>query len=227
LRGFQLIDEIKVELEKRCPRTVSCADILTAAARDATILAGGPFWEVPFGRKDGKISLAKEANLVPQGHENITGLIGFFKERGLDMLDLVTLSGSHTIGRSTCYSVMNRIYNFNGTGKPDPSLSIYYLKMLRKRCKKDLDLVHLDVITPRTFDTTYYTNLKRKVGLLSTDQLLFSDERTGPFVEAFATQAFLFTSQFAVSMVKLGNVQVLTRPNEGEIRVNCNYVNHV
>ncbi|CAJ2649402.1 unnamed protein product [Trifolium pratense] len=227
LRGFQLIDEIKVELEKRCPRTVSCADILTAAARDATILAGGPFWEVPFGRKDGKISLAKEANLVPQGHENITGLIGFFQERGLDMLDLVTLSGSHTIGRSTCYSVMNRIYNFNGTGKPDPSLSIYYLKMLRKRCKKDLDLVHLDVITPRTFDTTYYTNLKRKVGLLSTDQLLFSDVRTGPFVEAFATQPFLFTSQFAVSMVKLGNVQVLTRPNEGEIRVNCNYVNHV
>jgi peroxidase len=87
--------------------------------------------------------------------------------------------------------------------------------MLRKRCKKDLDLVHLDVITPRTFD------------LLSTDQLLFSDGRTGPFVEAFATQPFLFTNQFAVSMVKLGNVQVLTRPNEGEIRVNCNYVNHV
>ncbi|CAL5199608.1 unnamed protein product [Lathyrus oleraceus] len=227
LRGFGMIDEIKTELEKRCPRTVSCADILTAAARDATILAGGPFWEVPFGRKDGRISLTKEANLVPQGHENITGLLAFFQERGLDMLDLVTLSGSHTIGRSTCYSIMNRIYNFNGTGKPDPSLSVYYLKLLRKRCKKDLDLVHLDVITPRTFDTTYYKNLVRKVGLLSTDQLLFSDARTGPFVEAFATQPFLFDSQFSVSMVKLGNVQVLTRPNEGEIRVNCNYVNHV
>lgn len=227
LRGFQLIDDIKSELERRCPRTVSCSDILTAAARDATILAGGPFWEVPFGRKDGKISLSKEANLVPQGHENITSLLEFFKERGLDMLDLVTLSGSHTIGRSTCHSFMNRLYNFNGTRKPDPSLNIYYLKLLRKRCKRVLDLVHLDVITPRTFDTTYYTNLKRKVGLLSTDQSLFSDSRTAPFVEAFATQPFLFTSQFAVSMVKLGNVQVLTRTGEGEIRVNCNYVNHV
>ncbi|KAK7312792.1 hypothetical protein VNO77_36933 [Canavalia gladiata] len=227
LRGFQLIDDIKSELERRCPRTVSCADILTAAARDATLLAGGPFWEVPFGRKDGNISLAREANLVPHGHENITALIAFFQERGLDMLDLVTLSGSHTIGRSTCYSFMDRIYNFNGTGKPDPSLNVYYLKLLRKRCKRELDLVYLDVITPRTFDTTYYTNLIRKVGLLSTDQSLFSDARTAPFVEAFATQPFLFTSQFAVSMVKLGNVQVLARPNEGDIRVNCNYVNPV
>ncbi|KAL2330965.1 hypothetical protein Fmac_018546 [Flemingia macrophylla] len=227
LRGFQLIDDIKGELERRCPRTVSCADILTAAARDATLLAGGPFWEVPFGRKDGKISLAREANLVPQGHENITALISFFQERGLDMLDLVTLSGSHTIGRSTCSSFMDRICNFNGTGKPDPSLNVYFLKLLRKRCQRVLDLVHLDVITPRTFDTTYYTNLMKKVGLLSTDQLLFSDPRTAPFVEALATQPFLFTSQFSVSMVKLGNVQVLTRPNEGEIRVNCNYVNTI
>ncbi|CAL0310274.1 unnamed protein product [Lupinus luteus] len=227
LRGFQLIDEIKGQLEKRCPKIVSCADILTAAARDATILAGGPFWEVPFGRKDGKISLESEASLVPHGHENITALLEFFKERGLDILDLVTLSGSHTIGRSTCYSFIDRLYNFNGTKKPDPLLSSSFLKLLRKRCQGVMDLVFLDVITPRTFDITYYTNLKRKAGLLSTDQSLFSDARTAPFVEAFATQPFLFTSQFAVSMVKLGNVKVLTRPNEGEIRVNCNYVNAV
>lgn len=225
LRGFQLIDDIKAQLEKRCPTKVSCADILTAAARDATILAGGPFWEVPFGRKDGKISSASEANLVPHGHENVTSLLNFFQERGLDILDLVTLSGSHTIGRSTCNTFMDRLYNFNGTRKPDPSLNLSYLKLLRKRCNGVLDLVYLDVITPRSFDATYYTNLKRKVGLLSTDQSLFYDARTAPFVEAFATQPFLFTSQFAVSMVKLGNVQVLTRPNEGEIRVNCNYVN--
>ncbi|XP_028799666.1 peroxidase 7-like [Neltuma alba] len=227
LRGFQVIDDIKAEVERKCPKTVSCADILTAAARDATILAGGPFWEVPFGRKDGRISIAREASLVPQGHENITALLHFFQELGLDILDLVSLSGSHTIGRSTCNSFMNRVYNFNGTGKPDPSLNVYYLKMLKRRCKRETDLVHLDAITPRTFDNVYYTNLLRKVGLLSTDQLLYSDSRTGPFVQAFATQPFLFSSQFAASMVKLGNVHVLTRPHEGEIRTNCNYVNPV
>ncbi|KAF5445329.1 hypothetical protein F2P56_034388 [Juglans regia] len=224
LRGFQMIDDIKETLEKKCPRTVSCADILTAAARDATVFAGGPFWEVPFGRKDGRISIAKEAEMVPQGNENVTALIQLFKAKGLDILDLVTLSGAHTIGRSTCGPFLNRLYNYNGTRKPDPSLNTYYLKLLKKRCRHSTDLVYLDVITPRTFDTVFYTNLKRKAGLLTTDQDLYSDPRTAPFVEAMASQPFLFENQFLVSMTKLGNVQVLTR-NEGEVRVNCNYIN--
>lgn len=221
LRGFRVIDDIKSVLEKRCPKTVSCADILTAAARDATIFAGGPFWEVPFGRKDGRISLAKEADAVPQGHENVTALVDFFSSRGLNMLDLVVLSGAHTIGRSSCLAFEHRL------GKtPDPSLDIKYLNALRRKCGSPSNLVDLDVTTPKVFDTMYYTNLLHKKGLLSTDQLLFSDGRTSSFVSALASQPQLFESQFAVSMVKLGNMQVRTRPvDNGEIRVNCNFVN--
>jgi len=54
---------------------------------------GGPFWEVEYGRKDGVVSLAKEAELVPMGHENVTHLIEFFQSKGLNLLDLVVLSG--------------------------------------------------------------------------------------------------------------------------------------
>ncbi|KAK8952807.1 Peroxidase 7 [Platanthera guangdongensis] len=224
LRGFEVIDDIKAELEKKCPKTVSCADILASAAREATVKAGGPFWEVPYGRKDGRVSLAKEASQLPMGHENVTYLIEFFQAKGLNLLDLVVLSGSHTIGRSTCGSVQGRLYNFKGTGKPDPSINANYLNYLKRKCRWASEYVELDATTPTKFDSVYYTNLQRKMGLLLTDQLLNSDSRTALIVSALATQPMLFYQQFSVSMTNLGNVQVLTG-NEGEIRTNCNYIN--
>lgn len=225
LRGFNIIDEIKSEVEKKCPKTVSCADILVAAARDATIMVGGPFWEVPFGRKDGLISISSEANKVPHGHENVTQLIKQFETNGLNILDLVILSGSHTIGRSSCSAIQQRLFNYNNTKKSDPSIDTSYLRYLKKKCNRLDNFVHLDITTPRTFDEVYYKNLEKKTGLLATDQLLYSDQRTASLVHALASQPELFIIQFGVSMVKLGNVGVLTGKDRGEIRLNCSYVN--
>ncbi|XP_068653922.1 peroxidase 7 [Aristolochia californica] len=225
LRGFELIDEIKAEVESKCPRTVSCSDILTTAARDATLMIGGPFWEVPFGRKDGKVSLSKDADTVPMGHENVTSLIEFFQARGMNQLDLVVLSGSHTLGRSTCGSIQDRLYNYKRTGKPDSNLNSLYLNYLKRKCRWANEYVNLDASTPRKFDSMYYKNLEKKMGLLSTDQLLYSDSRTKPLVTALANQPlWLFHQQFAVSMVKLGNTQVLLG-SEGEVREHCSYRN--
>ena len=50
----------------------------------------------------------------------------------------------------------------------------------------------LDATTPKTFDNVYYINLEKKMGLLSTDQLLYSDARTSPLVSALAASHSVF-----------------------------------
>ncbi|XP_074305686.1 peroxidase 7 [Silene latifolia] len=224
LRGFNVINKIKRAVEKKCPRTVSCADILTAAARDSTYLVGGPYWSNYYGRKDGLYSIRQEAEGAPNSQESVTSLIEFYQSLGLSTLDLVILSGAHTIGKSSCGSFLPRLYNFKGTGRPDPSISPKYLNYLKRKCGNQTVYADLDPITPNAFDNTYYKNLQKNMGLLYTDQILNSDHRTARLVDTFATQPETFPNLFASSMVKLGGV-LGDAEEDGEIRYHCSRIN--
>ncbi|KAK6134851.1 hypothetical protein DH2020_031392 [Rehmannia glutinosa] len=106
VRGYDFIDRIKSLLEAECPGVVSCADIVSLVARDAIVATGGPFWRVPTGRRDGVISNASEdLAQIPAPFSNFSTLQTDFANKGLNLKDLVVLSGAHTIGISHCTAV--------------------------------------------------------------------------------------------------------------------------
>ncbi|KAL5705571.1 peroxidase [Ranunculus cassubicifolius] len=230
LRGFEVIDEIKSALEKECPRTVSCADIVAIAARDSTVLAGGPSWVVPLGRRDSQgASLSGSNNNIPAPNNTFQTILTKFKLQGLNIVDLVALSGSHTIGNSRCTSFRQRLYNQSGNGRPDFSLDQSYAAQLKTRCPRsggDQNLFVMDFVSPTKFDNFYFKNILASKGLLSSDQVLFTkSEASMELVKKYAENNELFLEQFAKSMVKMGNISPLTG-SRGQIRHNCRRINH-
>jgi len=106
LRGFQVIDAAKHALEEACPGTVSCADIVAFAARDASyILSVSDYridFNMPAGRLDGRYSNATETlDFLPSPFGNLSEPVTKFTAKGLDEEDLVVLSGANSIGRAT------------------------------------------------------------------------------------------------------------------------------
>lgn len=84
IHGFGVVDKIKSRLESECPGVVSCADLLALAAKDAVILVGGPYWDVPLGRKDSRSASFEKANTdIPLPNDGLMTLIAKFLAKGL------------------------------------------------------------------------------------------------------------------------------------------------
>ncbi|XP_044959184.1 peroxidase 1-like [Hordeum vulgare subsp. vulgare] len=230
LRGFGSVERVKAKLEAACPGIVSCADVLTLMSRDAVVLAKGPFWPVALGRRDGRVSSAIEAsNELPPASGDVPLLAKIFASKGLDLKDLVVLSGAHTLGTAHCPSFADRLYNNtggNGTyGLVDPSLDSNYADKLRLKCKSVDDRTMLSEMDPgsfKTFDTSYYRHVAKRRGLFRSDAALLFDDTTKDYVQRIATGKFddEFFKDFSASMIKMGDVGVLTGA-EGEIRKKC------
>ncbi|RZC56222.1 hypothetical protein C5167_015071 [Papaver somniferum] len=108
LRGFDVIDEIKQELEKQCPGLVSCADIIALATRDSVALSGGIKYKLPTGRRDGIISRMVDVRL-PGPSFSVQATLMALRNVGLDLDDLTTLLGAHSIGFCHCVFFINRL----------------------------------------------------------------------------------------------------------------------
>ncbi|KAK6130484.1 hypothetical protein DH2020_035777 [Rehmannia glutinosa] len=157
LAGFDVIDEIKTQLEKTCPGKVSCADIVALSARDSvSVQFNRTMWEVLTGRRDGKISRASEALAdIPSPFSKFTILRQSFANKSLTVKDLVVLSGD-----------------------ADPSLNATYAATLRSKCRNLFDnttTVEMDPGSSLTFDNHYFPTLKLQQGLFQSDAALLTN----------------------------------------------------
>ncbi|XP_058734591.1 peroxidase P7-like [Vicia villosa] len=221
-RGFEVIDEIKQAVDEACGKpVVSCADILTIAARDSVVALGGPSWKVKLGRRDSRTASRADADTdIPGPSFSHAQLLKNFENHGLNEKDLVALSGAHTIGFSRCLLFRDRIYN-------DNNIDSSFAKELQNICPRnggDSNLTPLDRVTRAKFDVLYFADLIEKKGVLHSDQELSNGGYSGALVRKYSYDTRAFYKDFAKSMIKMGNIKPLVG-NQGEVRYNCRKAN--
>ncbi|KAK6939310.1 hem peroxidase [Dillenia turbinata] len=177
LHAFYVIDIAKEEIEASCPGVVSCADILAFAARDAVSLSGGPTWDVPKGRLDGRISKANDTLQLPFPTFNISQLQQSFAQRGLSLDDLVALSEFAASLQSVC-PMHNKVKNAGA---------------------------NMDT-TPVAFDNGYFELLLQGKSLFSSDQALLTNPKTKALVSKYACSQEEFEKAFVKAMIRMSSI---------------------
>ncbi|KAF4355560.1 hypothetical protein G4B88_026846, partial [Cannabis sativa] len=171
-------------------------------------------WEVPTGRRDGKVSRKNEAQQnIPPPSFNFSRLKQNFATKGLSVHDLV----EHT--QSVAFN--NRLYNFTGKGDQDPSLDKNYAKLLKTKCPPNdkNTTVQMDPGSALKFDSSYYGVVLKHKGLFTSDAALVTNKVGRNTVQELVHQNDFFL-EFALSMKKMGAIEVLTG-TAGEIRKKC------
>lgn len=217
-QGFQTVLDAKaaVDSDPQCRHKVSCADILALAARESVYQSGGPNYTVELGRYDGRSSTTRSV-VMPDFHGNLDSLSAFFSNLGLNQTYMIALSGGHTFGAADCGFFKYR------TGGNDQSMNPSFDAQLQGTCAIQ-NFAFLDDATPVRFDNSYYRNLQNGRGLLGSDQVLYTDERSRGTVDYYAANQDTFFYDFGVAMTKLGRFRVKTAA-DGEIRRDCRYPN--
>lgn len=230
LRGQDVVDRAKAELEDQCPGVVSCADIIALAARDAIAMTNGPSFEVPTGRRDGLSSNVRDADVLPDVSDSIQVLRSKFAASGLNDRDLVLLTAAHTIGTTACFFVKDRLYSYplqGGRTGSDPSIPAAFLSELKARCAPgDFNTrVPLDRGSQGTFDDSILRNIRAGLVAIASDAALEASNATGALVGAYLGAASSsFAQDFVGAMIKMGTIGAITG-DAGEIRDVCSVFN--
>ncbi|CAL4989036.1 unnamed protein product [Urochloa decumbens] len=209
--AWDLIESLRRSVHAECGATVSCADILVVAAREAVKFVGGTInFPMPLGRLDGLApATSLEVSSIPSARtQQASVMLAKFASRGFDHpAELVLFLGAHSIGRAHCESFKDRADRQND----DFSRKLFW------HCQNDKTwLQPLDYITPDRLDTSYYANVLAGEGVLTSDMALGSDPRTRSWVEFYMNNPDNFADDFSILMGRLFTVRGGAR--RGEIR---------
>ncbi|KAL3675957.1 hypothetical protein R1sor_025905 [Riccia sorocarpa] len=221
---------IKAALETECPNTVSCADIIACAARDATVFAKGPSWPVLLGRRDSRVSRAIDADThLPFPVFRYPELVKNFAAKGFNAREMIVLSGAHTLGQAHCNAIGPNLYDYTGQDSlndTNPNLSPAFATRLKQTCPKGNKLNEVDMDRfPNKFDNLYFKEVLSNKGYMITDDELIRGKKYGRnMVQYLSKHTSSWRSEFANAMAKMSQLSPLLAP-DGEIRKNCEIIN--
>ena len=112
----------------------------------------------------------------------------------------------------------------------DPALSNVYAFLLKSICPffssqfVPTTTTFMDLITPTKLENKYYVGLSNNLGLFISDAALLTNATMKALVDSFVRSEATWKAKFARSMLKMGQIEVLTG-TQGEIRRNCRVIN--
>lgn len=135
-----------------------------------------------------------------------------------------SLAGAHTLGAARCRNFKQRLSNFDAVNDVDPTLDSSFAKSLYRACADGDDAEVPFDRTRNVFDRSYFGALQRGMGVLASDQTLFSDPQTRRVVNGYAMNDAMFFFDFQQAVTKMGLLDV-KEGNQGEVRADCRRVN--
>ncbi|KAM0893209.1 hypothetical protein ACQ4PT_025263 [Festuca glaucescens] len=230
LRGYEVIDAIKAQVEASCKATVSCADIVALAARDAvSLVTGRP-------ELDGAAGPARRALGEPERGEQQPAASGRDPGRPPRQVQRQgarrarphrALRRAHRGLGAGCATFRKHIYNDTGASAVDGAFAAQVRGKACPSAGGDGNLAPLELRAPAAFDNGYFQDLVARRVLLRSDQELYGsgagDGTTDALVRAYAANASLFAADFAAAMVRLGRLALTGK--SGKVRLNCRRVN--
>ncbi|GAQ77812.1 hypothetical protein KFL_000040130 [Klebsormidium nitens] len=195
LSGYDKVQIVKAAADAACGSNLSYADTIVAGAFIGVYLSGGPnvTQYVRLGRAD--TDGLDDPERLPSAFTLNDDLIKTFAVLGLNVEELVALSGAHTLGKATCANVTPRIGG-------DPYADPQFLYGLTNQCRTLLQQLSMD-LSPTQFDTSYYKVMQTGKGILQTDEGLYAENTTRAYTQLFASNQTEFFSSFAVGLLKM------------------------